>query len=92
MVWHHRYGHLNVTSLRKLANEQLVKGLSRSDVSDEMALCESCVQKKIHRSPFRTSEVKRADAPLRIDSQRCMWKDKFKVSEWSRVFCYLCRR
>ena len=48
MIWHHRYGHLNVTSLRKLANEQLVKGLSCSDVSDEMALCESCVQGKIH--------------------------------------------
>ena len=48
MVWHHRYGHLNVTSLRKLANEQLVKGLSHSDVSDEMTLCESCIQGKIH--------------------------------------------
>ena len=48
MVWHHCYGHLNVTSLRKLANEQLVKGLSCSDVSNEMALCESCVQGKIH--------------------------------------------
>ena len=65
-VWHHCYGHLNVTSLRKLANEQLVKGLSRSDVSDEMALCESCVQGKIHRSPFPTSEVKCAEAPLEL--------------------------
>ena len=64
MVWHHRYGHLNVTSLRKLANEQLVKGLSRSDASDEMALCESCFQGKIHQSTFPTSEVKRAEAPL----------------------------
>ena len=52
MVWHHRYGHLNVTSLRKLANEHLVKGLSHSDVSDEMALCESCVQVRSTKAHF----------------------------------------
>ena len=26
-VWHQRYGHVNVTSLRKLSNDQLVNGL-----------------------------------------------------------------
>ena len=54
-VWHHSYGHLKVSSLRKLANDQLVKGLSSSDVSDEMKLCESCAQGKLHRSPFPTT-------------------------------------
>ena len=37
-VWHHHYGHLNVRSLKKLANEQLVNGLNCDDVSGEMEL------------------------------------------------------
>ena len=69
-VWHQCYGHLNVTSLRKLANDQLVKGLSCSDVSDEMDLCESCVQRKIHRTPFASSSYWRqtSRSTTRIDS------------------------
>ena len=63
-VWHHRYGHLSITSLKKLANEKLVNGLSCDDVSDEMEFCESCVQGKIHRTPFPTAGGKRAEAPL----------------------------
>ena len=54
-VWHQRYGHLNVTSLRKLANDQLVNGLSCSDVSNGIDLCEVCLQGKIHRSSFPTT-------------------------------------
>ena len=65
-VWHQRYGHLNVSSLRKLANDQLVKGLSSSDVSDEMELCESCAQGKLHRSPFPTTGGNRAKALLEL--------------------------
>ena len=65
-VWYQRYGHLNVTSLRKLANDQLVNSLSCSDVSDEMDLCESYVQGKIHRSSFPTTGGRRAQAPLEL--------------------------
>ena len=65
-VWHQHYGHLNVTSLRKLANDQLANGLSCSDVSDEMDLCKSSVQGKIHRSSFPTTGGKRAQAPLEL--------------------------
>ena len=63
-VWHHRYGHLNVRNLKKLANEQLVNGLNCDDVSGEMEFCESCVQGKIHRTPFQTGGGKRAEVPL----------------------------
>ena len=63
-VWHHRYGHLNVRSLKKLANEQLVNGLNCDDVSGEMEFCESCVQGKIYRTPFQTGGGKRAEVPL----------------------------
>ena len=51
-IWHQRYGHLNISSFKKLANEQLVDGLNQSDVSDEMEFCESCVLGKIHRSSY----------------------------------------
>ena len=63
-IWHNRYGYLNVASLKKLANEQLVNGLNQDDVSDEMIFCESCVQGKIHRTPFPTVGGKRAEVPL----------------------------
>ena len=63
-MWHQRFGHLNVTSLQKLANSGMIKGLSGDDVSGEMDLCESCIQGKIHRSPFPTTGTERAEAPL----------------------------
>ena len=50
--------------MKKLANEQLVNGLNRDDVSDELEFCESCVQGKIHRTPFPTIGGKRAEVPL----------------------------
>ena len=68
-VWHQRYGHLNVSSLRKSANDQLVKGVSSSDVSDEMELYKSCAQGKLHRSPFPTTGDNRAKALFRTGSQ-----------------------
>ena len=42
----------------------MIKGLSGDDVSGEMDLCESCIQGKIHRSPFPTTGTERAEAPL----------------------------
>ena len=65
-IWHQCYGHLNISSLKKLANEQLVDGLNQSDLSDEMEFCESCVLGKIHRSSFPICGNKRAKAPLEL--------------------------
>ncbi len=65
-VWHHRYGHLNVNSLRELAKEQLVKGLKDCDLSVEMDLCESCIQGKIHRKSFPKTGSRRAAVPLEV--------------------------
>ena len=65
-VWHHRYGHLNVNNLRELAKEQLVKGIKACDLSDEMNLCESCIQGKIHRKSFPRTGSRRAELPLQL--------------------------
>ena len=53
---------MNVSSLRKLANDQL----SSSDLSDEIELCESCAQGKLHRSPFPITGGNRAKALLEL--------------------------
>ena len=63
-VWHQRYGHLNETSLKQLAKEELVDGISCDDLSDRLDFCESCVKGKLHRTPFPTTGGKRADEPL----------------------------
>ena len=58
LVWHHRYGHLNLNSLKKLANENMVRGFKEGDLSDEMELCESCVKgKKFIVSPSQVQEA-----------------------------------
>ena len=59
-VWHHRYGHLNLNSLRKLANESMVKGFKEGDLSDDMDLfCVNHASKeKFIVSP---SQVREAD-------------------------------
>ena len=61
-----RYGHLNVNSLRKLANENLVKGLQTKDLSNNMGLCESCIRGKSHRKPFPTSGSQQTKSPLEV--------------------------
>ena len=63
-VWHQRYGHLNETSLKQLAKGELVDGISCDDLSDRLDFCESCVNGKLHCTPFPTTGGKRADEPL----------------------------
>ncbi|GMJ02182.1 hypothetical protein HRI_003887400 [Hibiscus trionum] len=57
-LWHHRYGHLNFTSLSLLSNQKLVDGLPAIRPID--ALCESCVVGKQHRDTFPKSSNMRA--------------------------------
>ena len=66
IVWHQRYGHLNSTSLKKLVDDQLVKGIKPTDISDKIELCESCVQGKMHRTSFPKGGASRASAPLEL--------------------------
>ena len=53
-VWHKRYGHLGISSLQKLANENLVDGFDFS-LSQDLTFCEACPQGKQHRNKFTSS-------------------------------------
>ena len=60
-----RFGHLGMKNLRKLATDQLVKGLDY-DVTKDIRFCEPCVDGKHHRSSFPKSGGRRATKPLEI--------------------------
>ena len=63
MLWHQRYGHLGVQSLKRLANEDLVEGFN-FDTKKDLEFCDACVQGKLHRCSFPNSGAKRASEPL----------------------------
>ncbi|CAA6674425.1 unnamed protein product [Spirodela intermedia] len=52
--WHARLGHVNMTALRKMAREELVRGLPAVGQVDQ--LCEACLAGKQKRSPFPSRE------------------------------------
>ena len=64
-LWHRLFGYLGIQSLRKLACEGLVKGLSYnpSHASSEI-ICEVCVEGKHKKTPFQVQESKRMVEPL----------------------------
>jgi transposase InsO family protein len=61
-LWHHRLGHTNTETIRKMESEKLVDGLviKRSDTSAG-PFCEGCALGKHHRLPFPTGGRKRAN-------------------------------
>ena len=63
MLWHQRYGHLGVQSLKKLANDKLVEGFN-FDAKKDLEFCKACTQEKLHRCSFPTSGATRASEPL----------------------------
>ena len=65
-VWHQRYGHLGISSLKKFAKDELVSGMSSGDLSDEVELCESCIKGKLHRTPFPSTSGRRAEEKLQL--------------------------
>jgi len=62
--WHEQYGHLNFQSLRKLAREDMVKGLPAIDYVDQV--CEDCVLAKQRRTPFPQAAKFRAQEELEL--------------------------
>jgi hypothetical protein len=48
-LWHARFGHLNFRALRRLAREELVRGLPEIDQVEQ--LCTGCLVGK-QRAPF----------------------------------------
>lgn len=63
VLWHRRYGHLGTQNLQKLARDKLVDNFD-FDTSKDIDFCETCVEGKHHRSPFKSNGVTRAKKPL----------------------------
>lgn len=57
--WHARFGHLNFASLRKLAAQNMVRGLPSLDQVDQV--CDGCLVGKQRRSPFPAQARHRAE-------------------------------
>ena len=63
-LWHRRLGHLAGQGLRKLSQDGLVRGLNCT-LPDKIDFCESCVNGKQKRSPFK-SEKSHSTMPLEL--------------------------
>jgi hypothetical protein len=63
-LWHARFGHLNFRALRRLAREELVRGLPEVDQVEQ--LCSGCLMGKKRRAPFPQQSEYRADNVLEL--------------------------
>lgn len=63
-LWHRRYGHLNTSSLKELAADELVKEFDYHHATKDSPLCEPCCKGKQHKNPFPQSSDRRAANPL----------------------------
>lgn len=52
-VWHHRFGHLNTATIKKMHSLRVVDGLLIT-TEPQPAICEGCVYGKHHIQPFPT--------------------------------------
>jgi transposase InsO family protein len=62
--WHARYGHLNFPSLRKLAQQEMVRGLPL--LQQVTQVCDGCLLGKQRRAAFPTQSKYRADEHLEL--------------------------
>ncbi|PVF91978.1 hypothetical protein CPB86DRAFT_676642, partial [Serendipita vermifera] len=59
---HWRFGHVAISSLRKLKNQDMVSGFT-VDMDSEPTECEACIQAKISHRPFPAEASTRAEKP-----------------------------
>ena len=62
-LWHRRYGHLGIQSIKMLVREDMVNGLT-CDMTKDISVCEPCAEGKHHREKFPTSGGKRSNLLL----------------------------
>lgn len=63
-LWHSRLGHVNVETMKMMANKELVVGLPKMATGKET--CESCMRGKQTRASFPQSSTYRATQPLEL--------------------------
>lgn len=62
--WHARLGHINMAALRRMAREELVRGLP--SIGDVGRLCDACQAGKQRRTPFPSEAQFRAKRALEL--------------------------
>ncbi|GKV25633.1 hypothetical protein SLEP1_g35036 [Rubroshorea leprosula] len=63
-LWHKRYGHFNMKSLKFLQTNELVRDLPSINLSDDV--CEACQLGKLHRQAFPVNQAWRATEKLEL--------------------------
>ncbi|KAM0969390.1 hypothetical protein COP2_018032 [Malus domestica] len=63
-LWHKRFGHLNVQSLKNLQKHEMVQGLPQMDEMKEV--CEGYAFGKQHRDKFETGKAWKVEKPLEL--------------------------
>ncbi|KAI5353802.1 hypothetical protein L3X38_006696 [Prunus dulcis] len=63
-LWHRRFGHLNMSSLKLLKEQDMVVGLP--EIKEVKQVCEGCVVGKQSREAFPREAITRASTPLEL--------------------------
>ena len=63
-TWHSRFGHIHFAALRKMAREELVRGLPLLNQVEQV--CEACLAGKQRRVPFPQKALGRSTEVLRL--------------------------
>ncbi|CAI5465411.1 unnamed protein product [Closterium sp. Yama58-4] len=64
-VWHNRYGHLSVSTIRTMATQGVVHGIVADlSTNEEVEKCSACLEGKMARKPFPTRTKPLASNPL----------------------------
>jgi len=64
ILWHHKFGHLNVPTLQRLHKENLVIGFNATLTNGDLPLCTRCLSRKQHRLSFPKFGAHRAHEVL----------------------------
>lgn len=70
MLWHERYGHLNVQSLQELKCKEMVRGLTLNSKEANLN-CINCMKNKCHVKPFEKSQTRAGEMLELIHSDVC---------------------
>ncbi|GJF01035.1 hypothetical protein PsYK624_173410 [Phanerochaete sordida] len=65
-LWHRRFAHTHLQSIRNLAKGQLVSGMHLDSTQEADPICEPCLSGKLNAAPFPSSTF-RASKPLKLD-------------------------
>ena len=63
VLWHKRYGHLNLKGMKILTQKNMVKGLPSVE---KLGVCEACVYGKQAKNSFPSGSAWRASSPLQL--------------------------